>query len=333
MASGLSDSAAAAAANSAIKRRAPRCDDAFLVAEWDWPVSDKCKLYAVHEASAGTHLPFPRAVALGGSGSGPGSGAGAAAAIAGLRGSVLVVKEPTVHRQSGVHAVGRGAAAALADELVARGERVLVQELIRNPLTLPAPGGGADGCKFTMRCYVLVHRASGSVYLHRCGKLYHCLEPFRRMTRGALVTSGYLPEPAIAGFPYTFEDLRRACGDALYGRIWRAVERSIAAVAPAVVSIARPGNESCAWMMEALLLGADVEVDGDLYAWVLELNIGPDLEFKNEADRLMKTRVSDDLMDIAGRGGGSGGGRANGFSRVYPVLTGPSSTASARPRP
>ena len=174
------------------------------------------------------------------------------------------------------------------NDVSAWGSECLVQKFIENPLLIL-------DCKFTFRCYVIVRRADREFFLHKKGKLYHCLEPFETGGRAAWITSGYIEDALIRDFPYTFEQLQARF--AWFAKVWDNIVECMKSFHKAVEPYLPPNPEELQ-NREGVLLGIDVEVDADLVPWILETNIGPDMSFKNDVDTVLKEEVCKDFLAL-----------------------------------
>ena len=206
-----------------------------------------------------------------------------------LDSELVVVKHPRLHAQKGIKIVKKS---ELHDVKPLRDQ--MFQRFISNPMLLQ------DEFKFTMRCYLLYDYSSKRWYLYKKGKLYHCIDPFSDHTPSSMITSGYIPEHLIERFPYTFEELEeQELGKETFDKVWDSVVACVKVFTDYIVIRTRPDHDT---YKKCLFLGLDIELDSDFKAWMIDVNPGPDMEYKNETDRKLKDGLVDDCMKIIDEG-------------------------------
>lgn len=173
---------------------------------------------------------------------------------------------------------------------------VIAQELLQDPLMI-------QGRKINLRIYLLVIIRYGRVrfLIYRNGFLYYTPELFERhsLDPAKIITTGYIDRRVYDTHPMTLEDLQASMGRERYGQLFRNVVqlfrdlRHSFARRLATENVGLPGTKM-------LVYGCDVAPDAQLQVKLMEINKGPDLDYKDARDRRVKFYMVRDMMVEAG---------------------------------
>jgi hypothetical protein len=199
-------------------------------------------------------------------------------------GTVFIAKDPILEQRRGLRLC-----ADLPALLAAAGDGLtLAQRLLPDLLLI-------DGHRFHLRLYVvLIHRDDRlSLWRHPQGRCIWAprplgealLEPDAVITRATPLPGRPIDLAGLLAYP--------EAPPALLTRIDALLSATVDAIAPA---LQRDWHLSCNPAFH--LLGADVVVCGDGGVRLIELNSGPDLRPRSEADRLLKSAMVTDLLRL-----------------------------------
>lgn len=179
---------------------------------------------------------------------------------------------------------------------------VLVQELLQDPYTI-------GGRKINLRCYILVVCKDNStdVYVYRNGFMYYTKDPFVKNSKdvGSNITTGYVDRWIYKVNPLTHDDFKEYLDKSTRINLNNA-EKSIKAKGLKInkvvfdniykllhdVLLAYIGKictgDKLKTHVTFQLFGADIALDENLNAKIMEINKGPDMGAKDERDSILK---------------------------------------------
>lgn len=188
-------------------------------------------------------------------------------------------------------------------------EFAIIQELLQNPYLI-------DGHKINLRIYVLVVCQNNelNVYVHKDGFIYYTPLKFKKksLENGTNITTGYIDRKIYEKNPLTHDDLRNYFDDptrklsdieknirnqgfkishVCFNRI-NTLIRDIFVAFIGKIGISKKFSNNVMFQ----LFGADVAIDEDLNALVMEINKGPDLGAKDKRDSELKHKVVRDIL-------------------------------------
>jgi hypothetical protein len=179
---------------------------------------------------------------------------------------------------------------------------VVCQEMLQNPFTIKAH-------KINLRIYLLViirptclktNKNVSEWYAFTDGFLYYTPKPFKRNStnKDEIITSGYVDRTMYDDKPMTLLELKGFMGSSntyifLYDNIIKAL-RSVKANYDEMykgLNIKIPGTKFS-------LYGCDFAPDEQLSVKIMEINKGPDISYKDERDKKVKSNLIDNMMNV-----------------------------------
>jgi hypothetical protein len=185
----------------------------------------------------------------------------------------------------------------------------LVQELLQNPYTI-------DGHKINLRVYVLVICKNNelNVYVHKDGFLYYTPQKFKRgsIETDVNITTGYIDRKIYEINPLTHDDLRKyfdnptrnlsnteqnirnqglKISQICFNRI-NTLIRDIFMAFVGKIGSSKKFSDNIMFQ----LFGADIAIDENLNAMIMEINKGPDMGAKDKRDSDLKHKVVNDIL-------------------------------------
>jgi hypothetical protein len=239
-------------------------------------------------------------------------------------GKMYILKK-NVQRQTGLHLTGS------LDEINANKDSfVLAQELLLDSYLV-------NKRKINLRVYVVVlaYKNTINVYVYDDGFMYYTKKEFdpKDNSMDNHITTGYVDRQVYVDNPLTHKDFARYLdldeGVSYYGdsekRHLSDLEKNIRAqnikisdlvfsrihklIADVFISFKgkicrkRDGSDNPIPIYDdysAQIFGADVAVNKDLIPQIIEVNKGPDLDAKDERDKMVKFKLVDSVMSMLG---------------------------------
>jgi hypothetical protein len=185
----------------------------------------------------------------------------------------------------------------------------LVQELLQNPYLI-------DGHKINLRVYILVICKNNelNVYVHKDGFLYYTPKKFKKnsIDTDENITTGYIDRKIYEVNPLTHDDLRnyfdnpkrnlsnteqniRNQGLKVSQICFNRINTLIRDIFMAFVGKLGSSKKFSDNVMFQLF-GADVAIDENLNAMIMEINKGPDMGAKDKRDSDLKHKVVNDIL-------------------------------------
>lgn len=173
---------------------------------------------------------------------------------------------------------------------------VVCQKLIQNPFLV-------NGHKINTRLYLLVCANENDVkfYLYLNGFLYYTPKKFQKKSPQIEhnITSGYIDRKIYIENPLTLEDFSNYIGEQKYKHFFNNASSTIKKVCDVYRKRIFIENKNIYPKIKFTILGCDVAPDSHLKTKLMEINKGPDLNFKDENDKKVKHNMLKDAMNIA----------------------------------
>ena len=177
-----------------------------------------------------------------------------------------------------------------------RNEYVVCQKMLQNPYLV-------NGRKINLRIYLLVMIKHGNVsfYYFDNGFLYYTPLMFKpaSMNPGEVITTGYIDRQVYKENPMTLRDLEQFLGETKYDKLMISVHMLLKKVKMAYQEKLRAENAGLPGV-KFLVYGCDVAPDSDLHVQLMEINKGPDLNYKDDRDKAVKLTMVRQVMNLVG---------------------------------
>jgi hypothetical protein len=173
---------------------------------------------------------------------------------------------------------------------------IIIQELLQNPFLV-------NGRKINLRVYVLlvIRNDKSYIYVYDDGFMYYTPEYFKK---GSLdisrnITTGYVDRQIYVDNPLTHDDFRQYLGQArtniVFQNIRNLIKDTLQPYQDQLINFQSfPGS------IQFQVFGADVAVNDDMSALLMEINKGPDLNYKDERDGALKKKLLRDIFVTVG---------------------------------
>lgn len=204
----------------------------------------------------------------------------------------LYIAKKNVQRQEGIVITNKK---DKLFELIYDKEIAIVQELLHNPMTI-------DGHKINLRVYVLISifKNTFNVYVYNDGFLYYTPKKFvvNSIDKDVNITTGYIDREIYERNPLTHKDFMEYLGNDA-DRIKKNILNLIRDV---LICYKKIFVEKQAFRdsMQYQIMGADVAIDNQGEAMIMEVNKGPDLGGKDERDTNLKCTMVEHMLEIVG---------------------------------
>ena len=222
-----------------------------------------------------------------------------------IKGKLYIVKNNS-QRQEGL---------AIMDDLDkiinSKNKYLLVQELLQNPYLI-------NGRKINLRVYCLFikdHKDTVRVCIYKDGFMYYTPDLFKKNTKefSKNITTGYVDRKIYDENPLTHVDfcnyldsnrnltevennIRNIKNIKLSEYVFSQIYSLLKGVFDIYLDILSIDNLGLGFQ----LYGADIAIDDDLNPSLMEINKGPDLSAKDERDRNVKLKLSEDILKSIG---------------------------------
>lgn len=177
-----------------------------------------------------------------------------------------------------------------------RNEYVVCQKMLQNPYLV-------NGRKINLRIYLVVMAKHGNVsfYYFDNGFLYYTPLMFKptSMNPGEVITTGYIDRQVYKENPMTLRDLEQFLGETKYDKLMISVHMLLKKVKMAYQERLRAENAGLPGV-KFLVYGCDVAPDSDLQVQLMEINKGPDLNYKDDRDKAVKLTMVRQVMNLVG---------------------------------
>jgi hypothetical protein len=184
----------------------------------------------------------------------------------------------------------------LQEILQNRKEYVVCQKMLQNPYLV-------NGRKINLRIYLLIMIKHGNVsfYYFDNGFLYYTPLMFKptSMNPGEVITTGYIDRQVYKENPMTLRDLEQFLGEIKYDKLMISVHMLLKKVKMAYQERLRAENAGLPGV-KFLVYGCDVAPDSDLHVQLMEINKGPDLNYKDDRDKAVKLTMVRQVMNLVG---------------------------------
>lgn len=190
---------------------------------------------------------------------------------------------------------------------------VVIQELLQDPYTI-------DNRKINLRMYVLIvcQNNNTDIYVYNDGFMYYTKEPFvpGSLAFGPNVTTGYIERSVYEKNPLTHQDFRKYLDNKdrvlsvqeevlknaglplskiVFGRINNLLSKVFMA------GVSRICNDrKIKSAISFQMFGVDIAINDNLWPSIMEINKGPDMGAKDERDKELKIKCTEDTLRIVG---------------------------------
>jgi len=175
----------------------------------------------------------------------------------------------------------------------------IIQDYLENPYTI-------SGHKINLRYYLLVTCYNSKIngYIYNDGFVYYTPKVFEKFSddEESNITSGYIDRKIYEENPLTIQEFNKHLGldmstewneevNYKFNLIMRALSKKICS------------NKNLNKHFKFQVFGADIAPDENLNATLMEINKGPDLDYKDDKDGELKKNMVNDLFKIAENNG------------------------------
>jgi hypothetical protein len=174
---------------------------------------------------------------------------------------------------------------------------ILVQDYIYNPYII-------DKRKINFRYYLLIicNNNKMDAYVHNEGFIYYTPDYYDEndMAFNKHITTGYIDRAVYEKNPLTLGDFRKYL-DNIHPSLSTKLDNSATHLMSKVVealSTVICKNKKLNATKRFQLFGCDLAPDSNLECKLMEINKGPDMNAKDERDKIIKTKVQDDIFSI-----------------------------------
>jgi Tubulin-tyrosine ligase family len=186
-------------------------------------------------------------------------------------------------------------------------EFLICQELLQDPYCI-------RGRKVNLRIYMLLSFSSLQkgmrMWIFDDGFMYYTPELFVRGSPEAQrnITTGYIDRKVYEDNPLTLRDLSKHMGPEEYGRLWTNIVRLFRHVKsvyqPILTGLNAPSPIHGS--THTMYFGCDIAPDENLDVMLMEMNKGPDLDYKDERDATVKKKMVGAIVELLYQPGGVG---------------------------
>jgi tubulin polyglutamylase TTLL7 len=217
----------------------------------------------------------------------------------------LYIMKKNVQRQEGIKITKN------YDELLKgiEDEYVVIQELLQNPFLV-------NGRKINLRVYVLLTIKDNkcSTYIYNNGFMYYTSNTFIKGSAelDRNITTGYIDRKVYEENPLTHTDFKTFLGkeksDIIFNNISKLIGEVMIPYHSHLVE-----NQGFPGSMQFQIFGSDIAINDDYTAMLMEINKGPDLNYKDKRDGEVKRNLIEDIFNLVGITESDGD---NGFIKV-----------------
>lgn len=171
----------------------------------------------------------------------------------------------------------------------------VVQDYLENPFTV-------SGHKINLRYYLLITCFQGKIngFIFNDGFLYYTPKKFEKysLDKDRNITTGYIDRKIYDENPLTHNDLKLKIGKNKSDKLDKNVKENFNKVMQAL-SLKVCSNKKLDNHFKFQVFGADIAPDENLNVTLMELNKGPDLNYKSEEDGELKKTMVNDMFKIS----------------------------------
>lgn len=207
----------------------------------------------------------------------------------------LYIAKKNVQRQEGIQIIND------RDELFKlMGDRevAIIQELLQDPMTI-------NGHKINLRVYILIviYKDICNVYVYNDGFMYYTPKKFvvNSVDKDVNITTGYIDRKIYEENPLTHKDfmvyLKKNGKDSEHvkNNILNLIKNVLKCYTKLFVE-----NQAFRGSVQYQIMGADVAINKNGGAQIMEVNKGPDLGGKDERDTKLKCLLVEHMLEIVG---------------------------------
>jgi Tubulin-tyrosine ligase family len=183
---------------------------------------------------------------------------------------------------------------ALTDEFL------ICQDLLQDPFCIGTEG--ASGRKVNLRVYMLLSFSNKGMrmWIFDDGFMYYTPQLFIRGSSQTErnITTGYIDRSVYDECPLTLRDLSKHMGPEEYGRLWGNVVQLFRYLKGVYKPILVGMNAPLPRTTHTMYFGCDIAPDSNLDVLLMEVNKGPDLDYKDERDAAVKKKMVGALAEL-----------------------------------
>lgn len=173
---------------------------------------------------------------------------------------------------------------------------VVVQEMLQNPYLV-------NGRKINIRVYLLIviENAKVDFYAYKNGFVYYTPELFEKYSTeiSKTITTGYIDRQVYVDNPLTLEDLEKFMGKQEYKKMMDNTLFIMNCIKTVFEPILLENNRLIP-CKKFLIYGCDIAPSDDLGSKLIEINKGPDLNYKDDRDKGVKVDLLLNTLEIVG---------------------------------
>ena len=173
-------------------------------------------------------------------------------------------------------------------------EFVVVQEMLQNPYII-------SGRKINIRVYLLIVIDGSDIdfYVYKDGFIYYTAEEFEKYSTdfNKTITTGYIDRRVYDENPLTLLDLEKYMGEKNYSTLMKNVLFIIKCFKEVYKPILLEENRGIR-PKQFLIYGCDIAPSDTLGATLIEINKGPDLNYKDARDKEVKFNLVKNTFEI-----------------------------------
>lgn len=172
---------------------------------------------------------------------------------------------------------------------------VVCQKVLQDVFTI-------DNRKINLRVYLLITMISTTpmFYVYNNGFVYYTNVPFSKNSEDpdVHITTGYIDRTVYDKNPMSLQDLENLIQPERYSILRHSIHNCIKGVMQSFVPIVQKYDTSD--QTNFVILGCDFAVSSQLTCKLMEINKGPDLDYKDERDRNVKYNLVKDTLITLG---------------------------------
>lgn len=175
----------------------------------------------------------------------------------------------------------------------------IVQHLLQNPYQI-------NKRKINIRVYLLIHVCFDdvSMYIYKDGFIYYTAKPFVKdsINHEVNITTGYIDRQIYVDNPLTIQNLQSQLSHEHNALFETNMIHLFTTICQAIKPIIYQYDvvEEPIFKNKFNILGCDLAVDHDLNLKLMEINKGPDLDYKDSRDKHVKYNMVQESLKIVG---------------------------------
>ena len=173
----------------------------------------------------------------------------------------------------------------------------IIQHILQNPFKI-------NHRKINIRVYLLIHVHVNniSMYIYKDGFIYYAAKPFvnNSMDRDVNITTGYIDRQIYIDNPLTIQNLQTQFSSEQNLLFEKNMIKLFTIICKSIKPIIYKLDvvEESIFKNKFNILGCDIAVDNDLNLKLMEINKGPDLDYKDFRDKNVKYNMIQDSLRI-----------------------------------